>query len=170
MPPPDRYPERDRRGDPARPDTGERRRESDRERFENDVRAWMREHDRWARDWTTRAEERIQDVEDRADLLDGRGLQRGEGILGKLGELRGELAASNRELAGVRTELAELKLTASRIDGHTTPPKSRSERFLTILVTVVIPVVIATLPVLGTIIAAWLALKGQLGGVGQSRP
>ena len=111
-------------------------------------------------------------VEERADLLDGRA-GNDDGILGTLGELRGEVrsitARMDRQVKAqqkfrdeVRKELEAIKTTTVHIDGNTTPPESRGERVKQIGVTIVLPVLIASLPVIGTIVAAILALKGQL--------
>lgn len=167
------WPNEERRTEEA-PDLGVRRRASDitPPPRSPDLAETIRQHEIEAREWRARHDERLKMVEERADLLDGRA-GNDDGILGTLGELRGEVrsitARMDRQVKAqqkfrdeVRKELEAIKTTTVHIDGNTTPPESRGERVKQIGVTIVLPVLIASLPVIGTIVAAILALKGQL--------
>jgi len=157
------YPER--RGSSA-PDTGERRRAEDlvsetMEALER-IQHWMDEHDDWAREWTTRMDQRVTTVESRADLLDGRAGNDG-GIIGVLGELKGAVekmeARQERQanvIAEMRGDVLDVKAKTGAEDGQ--KRTTAAERYAAI----VIPVLVAVLPVVGTVIAAYFALKGQL--------
>jgi hypothetical protein len=134
----------DRRGS-DREDSGERRRAED---AVERITEWMETHDDWARDWSARIDERMTSVERRADLLDGRA-GNDQGLIGQLGEMRGELT-------GLRSDVQDVKAKTGAVDGQ--KPETRAEKYAAII----IPVLVAVLPVVGTIIAAWLALKGQL--------
>jgi hypothetical protein len=137
----------------------------------------MESHDDWARDWTARMEQRVQSVEARADLLDGRAGNDG-GILGILGELKGTIDGMERRqerqaaaLEAARNELRDIKQGVRTIDGNTTPPppKTRTERLTDFAVKVVIPVMLVVIPAIGAIVVAYLQVKGQIAQLGEGR-
>jgi phage baseplate assembly protein W len=155
----------ERRGS-ARKDTGARRRTSDALDALDELRQWMEDHDDWSREWGSRMATRMDQVESRADLLDGRA-GNDDGILGTLGELRGELKAIERRqerqakaLDEIRDDVADIKAKTGAADGQ--KPTNRWQRAGELI----IPIVVASLPVIGTIVAAYLAFKGQLASLG----
>jgi hypothetical protein len=152
----------DRRGS-AKPDTGHRRRDTDEV---EDLRQWAEDHDDWSREWTSRMETRLDTVEGRADLLDGRAGNDG-GLIGMLGEVRGEVKQVSerierhaKALDEIRRDVADVKAKTGAVDGQ--KPVSRWQRS----VELVVPIVVASLPVIGTIVAAYLAFKGQIASLG----
>jgi hypothetical protein len=130
-------------------DTGQRRRQSDDtlDRLE----AWMEKHDEWARDLAARLDSRLASVERRADLLDGRAGNDG-GIIGKLGEVSGELKA-------LRADVADVKAKTGAVDGQ--KPPGRWERILTVAG----PILVVLITTIGGIVVAYFALRGQLAGL-----
>jgi len=109
---------------------------------------------------------RMDTVESRADLLDGRAGNDG-GIIGALGELRGEIKAlrdrqerHGKSIEEIRGDVADIKAKTGATDGQ--KPTSRLQRGMELA----IPIIVASLPVIGTIVAAYLAFKGQLASLG----
>lgn len=165
------WPEVERRStDPPPPDAPRRRVEDRNADSIRDIERRLTEHEAGAREWRSAHDARLEDVEERADLLDGRA-GNDDGIIGKMGELRGVIGELVRRMdrqaevfAALQEDVRELKRTTAAIDGHTTPApaKTRGEQLLDVLVRVVLPVLLVLIPVLGTIIAGYLQLKGQL--------
>jgi hypothetical protein len=154
-------PKTDRRGSGKR-DSGQRRRADD---AVADLREWAEDHDDWSREWASRMETRLDTVEGRADLLDGQAGNDG-GIIGALGEIRGEIRAVKERqerhstaIEAVRKDVADVKAKTGAVDGQ--KPESRWQRSAELI----IPIIVASLPVIGTIVAAYLAFKGQLAGL-----
>ena len=152
----------ERRGT-GRSDTGQRRRATD---VVEALREWIEDHDDWSREWTSRMQTRMDTVESRADLLDGRAGNDG-GIIGALGELRGEIKAlrdrqerHGKSIEEIRGDVADIKAKTGATDGQ--KPTSRLQRGMELA----IPIIVASLPVIGTIVAAYLAFKGQLASLG----
>lgn len=133
------WPDEERRTDDA-PDSGRRRRMTDVDLppTARELERALQAHEGEAREWRARHDERLKDVEEQSvanrELLDG--------ILGTLNKMSGTV------------DMVE-KICLS-IDRKVEPP-SRLDRTLSILV----PVLLAALPVLG----AYLALKGQISQV-----
>lgn len=160
---------RDRRGDPKKPDTGQRRRTVDQLTLDR-IAAWMEAHDDWARDWTARMESRMTTVEGRADLLDGKA-GNDDGLIGKLGELRGAVGGIEKRqerqaksLEAIRSDVKDLKNKTGAVDGQ--KPPGRFERIMT----VVGPILVVLITTLGGVVIAYLALRGQLAGLTKGSP
>lgn len=138
----------ERRGSP-KPDIGERRRTDD--DLVERIASWMESHDDWARDLAARLDQRLQSVEDRADLLDGRKIG-GGGIIGTLGKLE-------ERVDTVAGDVKDIKTKTGAQDGQ--KPPGRWERIFTVLG----PILIVLITTIGGIVIAYFALRGQLAGL-----
>lgn len=166
-------PRQDRRGS-SKADTGARRRRND-DAVER-LTAWFEAHDDWARTLAASIAARLEAVEDRADLLDGQAGNDG-GLIGMVGELRGELKAirerqdrqaqatetARTEVRAALEEIKSVKTIAVNIDGNTTPPqRTLGEKFLDFALKILLPVLLVVVPAVTAIIVAYLQLRGQL--------
>lgn len=104
-------------------------------------------------------------MEGRAALLDG-SAGNDDGIIGKLGELRGEVNGMSRRqerqaksIEAIRRDVRDVKAKTGAQDGQ--KPPSRFERIMTVLG----PILVVLITTIGGVVVAYFALRGQLAGL-----
>jgi hypothetical protein len=153
------WPDEERRASDDR-DTGQRRRTTDIDGppTTRELERALARHETEAQVWRARQDQRLRTVENRADLLDGRAGNDG-GLIGAIGELRGEIQAFNNRLDTIAADVKDLKNKTGAADGQ--KPPGRLERILTI----VGPILVVFITTIGGIVVAYFAFRGQLAGL-----